>query len=57
LRMLEAQTLPETYRLLYNLGTASQDLSDLASQIKQNPSVLIRGVSQPPLGPGERNGQ
>lgn len=53
MRMLETQTLPAAYRLLSNLEDVSHTLSEAAIEIKQNPSVLIRGVHRQNLGPGE----
>jgi phospholipid/cholesterol/gamma-HCH transport system substrate-binding protein len=52
-KMLETQTLPATFRLLTNLDNATRNLNQVMGDIKQNPSVLIRGVAQPNLGPGE----
>jgi phospholipid/cholesterol/gamma-HCH transport system substrate-binding protein len=37
-----------------NLNNLTHSLSEIANDIKQNPSVLIRGKQQPPLGPGEK---
>jgi phospholipid/cholesterol/gamma-HCH transport system substrate-binding protein len=51
--ILETQTLPATYRLLSNLDNATRTLNQVMIDIKQNPSVLIRGSAQPTLGPGE----
>lgn len=53
MRMIETQTLPTTYHLLSNLQEVVQTLSEVSAEIKQNPSILIRGVNPPPLGPGE----
>lgn len=53
MRMLENQTLPAVYQLLNNLDTTSRALADVSVEIKQNPSILIRGVERPTLGPGE----
>lgn len=53
-KMLEMQTLPATYRLLNNLDNVTRTLSAVANDIKQNPSVLIRGASPAPPGPGEQ---
>lgn len=52
-RILETQTLPTTYRLLSNLDNATRTLNQVMVDIRQNPSVLIRGAAQPTLGPGE----
>ena len=54
MRMLESQTLPATYRLLSTLEDVSRTLSDVAVQLNQNPSILVRGTAPKPLGPGEK---
>lgn len=54
LKTLNNQTLPATYRLLENLNDASRALNDVSVELKQNPSILIRGAAPAPLGPGER---
>lgn len=51
---LESQTLPRTYQMLNNLDQLSRDLSQISAQVKQNPSILIRGVEGQRLGPGEK---
>lgn len=53
MKTLEAQTLPATYRLISNLDDVARTLSAVATELKQNPSVIIRGKASPPLGPGE----
>ncbi len=53
MRTLETQTLPATYRMLNNLDNVSRTLTEISAEIKQNPSVLIRGSANKPLGPGE----
>ena len=53
-KMLETQTLPATYQLLNSLQEMTRNLSAVAYDIKQNPSVLIRGSNPLPLGPGEK---
>lgn len=53
MRTIEAQTLPAMTRLLSNLDQVVQTLSEVSAEIKQNPSVLIRGTSPRPPGPGE----
>lgn len=53
IRMLETQTLPQTYQILSNLNNMTQNLSEFSVQLKENPSILIRGAAKPPLGPGE----
>lgn len=51
---IETQTLPATYRLLNNLDKISQNLIQFSSDLKQNPSILLRGAAPAPLGPGEK---
>ncbi len=54
MHMLEAQTLPATYRLMNNLDNITRTVAEVALELKQNPSVLIRGAEPAPLGPGEK---
>jgi len=51
---LQNQTLPETYRLLSNLNDTARNLSQFSQELKQNPSILIRGKLAAPPGPGEK---
>lgn len=53
MKMLEIQTLPQTYRLLANMDEVTRELAEIALEIRQNPSMLIRGVERNNLGPGE----
>lgn len=52
--VFQTQTLPATYRVLTNLDELTRNLSAISVELKQNPSVLIRGTAPQPLGPGER---
>lgn len=54
LKVLDSQTLPNTYRLLNNMNDVMRNLNDISNQLKQNPSILIRGAAPAPLGPGEK---
>lgn len=54
MKTLEIQTLPATYQLLSNLNDVARTLNEVSTQLKQNPSVLIRGVAPLPPGPGEK---
>jgi phospholipid/cholesterol/gamma-HCH transport system substrate-binding protein len=54
MKTLSAETLPVTYRLLSNLNEMTRSLNEVTQQLKQNPSVFIRGAAPAPLGPGER---
>lgn len=51
-RILQTQTLPGTYQLLNNLNDITRNLSTVTNELKQNPSIILRGVERP-LGPGE----
>ncbi len=53
MRILEMQTLPAAYHVLNNLDEVSRTLNDVSMQLKQNPSIIIRGAAPPALGPGE----
>jgi phospholipid/cholesterol/gamma-HCH transport system substrate-binding protein len=53
MRTLQSQTLPETYQLLANLDKVARTLVQVSKELKQNPSMLVRGKANPPLGPGE----
>lgn len=54
MRIIETQTLPATYRMLNNLDNITRALNEVSIELKQNPSILIRGVDHQPTGPGER---
>lgn len=54
MQMLERQTLPATYQLLNNLNDVARTLSQVAGELKQNPSVFIRGAAPGAPGPGEK---
>lgn len=51
---LRTQTLPDAYQLLNSLNDVTRNLSTVSQEIKQNPSILLRGVDRQTLGPGER---
>lgn len=53
LQRLSAQTLPDLQRLLGELSALSTSLRRLSEQTERNPSSLLLGRSQRPLGPGE----
>jgi phospholipid/cholesterol/gamma-HCH transport system substrate-binding protein len=54
MKTLSVQTLPITYQLLSNLNDMTRTLKEVTIQLKQNPSMLIRGTAPAPLGPGEK---
>lgn len=51
---LTQRTLPSTNEVLDNLTLMSNNLLELSDNLKQNPSVLLRGESPLPPGPGEK---
>lgn len=53
MKALEMQTLPMMYRLLSNLDEVTRTLSQVSGDLKQNPSIIIRGAQRVP-GPGEK---
>lgn len=53
-QILETKTLPRTNEAISSINTLTENLSDVSSEIRQNPSILIRGKEPRPLGPGER---
>lgn len=53
IKNLTEQTLPEIFQAAHSLKRTLTDVKDVTSQVKQNPSVLIRGTKPAPLGPGE----
>ena len=53
-QQLAQETIPAATRLINNLNKAGNNLIDITNDIKQNPSVLVRGQAQPSLGPGEK---
>lgn len=52
-RALQTQILPEAHKTLSNLDNLSRTLTDVATKINRDPSVLIRGTTPPTPGPGE----
>ncbi len=53
LQSIESQTLPETNHIINNLNALTNNLIGLSTELRDNPSVLIRGKRPQPLGPGE----
>lgn len=54
MRMFESQTMPATYRLMNNLDNMTRNMTEISAEIKQNPSILVRGRVPAPMGPGEK---
>jgi len=52
-RSLQLQLLPEAQRTLARMEHLSTTLDETAVRIRRNPSVLLRGSSPTPAGPGE----
>ncbi|WP_226704522.1 MlaD family protein [Microbulbifer elongatus] len=50
---LQLQVLPEAYRTMATLNQLTNSMTRLTDKINRNPSVLLRGSTPPPLGPGE----
>jgi phospholipid/cholesterol/gamma-HCH transport system substrate-binding protein len=50
---LQTQVLPAAYKALSDLGDLSMTFTAVATKINRDPSILIRGTTPPPLGPGE----
>lgn len=48
------QTLPAANQALNNLNTASLNLASTIEEIKENPTILLRGQTPQPAGPGEK---
>lgn len=53
MQLFESQTMPATYRLMNNLDNMTRTMTDIGTQIKQNPSILVRGKAPGAMGPGE----
>lgn len=54
LKRIEIQTLPAAVQMFSNINETANNLSAVSSELKQNPSILIRGVERPTPGPGEK---
>jgi phospholipid/cholesterol/gamma-HCH transport system substrate-binding protein len=54
MQVIEMQTLPISYQLLNNLNDVTRNLSQISVELKQNPSILIRGAAPQAPGPGEK---
>lgn len=53
LRQWSEQFVPSAFSLVYQASRLTMDLDQIASELKNQPSLLIRGKAYPPLGPGE----
>jgi phospholipid/cholesterol/gamma-HCH transport system substrate-binding protein len=52
-RALQTQILPEAHKVLTDLDNLSTTFTGIANKINRDPSILIRGTTPPPPGPGE----
>lgn len=50
---ISQQTIPSATILINHLNAISADLEKVSNEMRQNPSVLIRGTKPPKPGPGE----
>lgn len=50
---ISQQALPPTMNLLNKLEVISANLEKVSAQMRQNPSVILRGTTPPNSGPGE----
>ena len=50
---ISQQAIPPAVVLLRKLNNIAANLEKISSQMRQNPSVVIRGTTPPPRGPGE----
>jgi phospholipid/cholesterol/gamma-HCH transport system substrate-binding protein len=50
---LQTQILPEARKALMDLDSLSTTFGGVATKISRDPSILIRGTTPPPPGPGE----
>ncbi len=50
---ISQQTLPEAAILLRRLNAIAANLEKVSNEMRQNPSVVIRGTTPPKPGPGE----
>lgn len=50
---LQTQILPEAHKALSDLETLTNSFTGIANKVNKDPSILIRGTTPPPPGPGE----
>jgi hypothetical protein len=53
LSQLNQQTLPATSHMLNEMSQVSSQLQQVVKELKNNPSMLVRGKALPAGGPGE----
>jgi phospholipid/cholesterol/gamma-HCH transport system substrate-binding protein len=52
-RTLQLQVLPEAYRTISSLNRLTNSMNSLTAKLNRDPSILVRGTTPPPPGPGE----
>ena len=50
---ISQQTIPPIVTLVNQLNSIAANIEIISQQMRQNPSVIIRGISPPKPGPGE----
>lgn len=53
IKSLTEQTLPEIYQAVHSLKKTLENVKETTNQMKQNPSVIVKGTRPLPRGPGE----
>ncbi len=48
------EALPSAMQLLHKLNQVANNLEKISNELNKNPSILIRGTTAPPTGPGEK---
>lgn len=54
LQGLTQQAIPNAVEIMARLNTVLSNIEQLSNQMRNNPSVLVRGAQPKPLGPGEK---
>jgi phospholipid/cholesterol/gamma-HCH transport system substrate-binding protein len=52
-RALQMQIVPDAHKALIDLDSLSTTFTGVAMKVNRDPSILIRGTTPPPPGPGE----
>lgn len=50
---LSQQAIPPAVTLLHRLNDISANLEKVSNELRQNPSIMLRGTQPPKPGPGE----
>lgn len=50
---ISQQTIPPANQLIHRLNDIAANLQQVSTELKQNPSIIIRGTKPPKSGPGE----